>query len=220
MQEAARICSCCHHRAFYLLHRANYQRHSPRAGRIRITVIMQGHIARLFALIGLSIVFLEPLLPASAATYYIAATGNDSNPGTLASPWATVQKAADTMVAGDTAIVEDGTYVTPEVVFRKSGAAGNPITLIAQNKWQAILSSTSGCTPGIVVFASYITIENLRLASDPSNVYCGHYTAQNAILWAGPGTDAHPNSPSTQYSHLTFQGNYADASNVAFHRSI
>ena len=34
-------------------------------------------------------------------TYYVATTGRDSNPGTIAQPWRTVQKAANTLTAGD-----------------------------------------------------------------------------------------------------------------------
>ena len=47
---------------------------------------------------------------AHAATYYVATTGSDSNPGTEAQPWRTVQHAADTMVAGDTVYIRGGIY--------------------------------------------------------------------------------------------------------------
>ena len=47
---------------------------------------------------------------AFGATYYVATTGNDSWPGSEAEPWATLQKAVDTIAAGDTAIVKPGTY--------------------------------------------------------------------------------------------------------------
>ena len=58
------------------------------------------------------------LLPAlvSATTYYVSTTGNDTNPGTQTQPWKTIQKAADTMVAGDTVKIQPGTY-TMEVDF-------------------------------------------------------------------------------------------------------
>ena len=36
-----------------------------------------------------------------AASCYVAKAGNDSNPGTEAQPWLTIQKSADTIVAGD-----------------------------------------------------------------------------------------------------------------------
>ena len=64
---------------------------------------------------------------ASATTYYVAKNGSDSNPGTEASPWLTISKAASTLTAGDTVYVKAGTYAE-QVVPANSGSAGNYIT--------------------------------------------------------------------------------------------
>jgi len=40
------------------------------------------------------------LAVASGATYYVATTGNDTNPGTFDQPWRNIGKAASTVVAG------------------------------------------------------------------------------------------------------------------------
>jgi hypothetical protein len=48
--------------------------------------------------------------PTTNNTYYVATTGNDTNPGTQSQPWRTIQHAADTAQAGDTVIVKAGTY--------------------------------------------------------------------------------------------------------------
>lgn len=116
-----------------------------------------------------------------AATYYVATTGNDGNVGSSSAPWQTLQKAANTMVAGDTTIVRNGTYTQGKLAF--SGHSGTPsarITLQAENRHLAILSSTSSCDPGISLQASYITIDGLRLTVSPNDVRCtasstGHY---------------------------------------------
>jgi len=42
--------------------------------------------------------------------YYVALDGDDSNPGTLDDPWRTIQKAADTITAGETVLVRGGVY--------------------------------------------------------------------------------------------------------------
>jgi|GEM_PF-568162 len=73
---------------------------------------------------------------AAAKTYYVATTGSDSNPGTEALPFATLQKAVDTMVAGDTTLVKNGTYTKQTdrgafVRFTRSGTADAWITLKA-----------------------------------------------------------------------------------------
>jgi hypothetical protein len=54
----------------------------------------------------------------SGKTYYVSTTGNDANPGTLNSPWRTIQHAANSVHAGDTVEVEGGTY--NEIVTMKT----------------------------------------------------------------------------------------------------
>jgi hypothetical protein len=56
----------------------------------------------------------------NAATYYVAATGNDSNVGSLALPWATLSKANQAISAGDTVIVRGGTYRSQGATITKS----------------------------------------------------------------------------------------------------
>jgi hypothetical protein len=55
------------------------------------------------------------LFPSScrAAVYYVAGdTGSDSNAGSITAPWKTIQKAANTVVAGDTVNVKGGVTYT------------------------------------------------------------------------------------------------------------
>ena len=62
-----------------------------------------------------------------SATYYVSPTGSDANPGTANQPWRTIQKAADTLIAGDTVYIKSGTY-SEQVVPKNSGNADNYIT--------------------------------------------------------------------------------------------
>lgn len=65
-----------------------------------------------------------------ATVYYTAAedpAANDSNPGTEALPWKTIQKGADTMQPGDTLRIKRGTY-RETVTIHTSGAPGAYIT--------------------------------------------------------------------------------------------
>src|SRR5262249_31357167 len=51
-----------------------------------------------------------PAPPGPGTTYYVSPTGSDSNPGSEAAPFKTIQKAADIVNPGDAVIVEDGVY--------------------------------------------------------------------------------------------------------------
>jgi parallel beta-helix repeat protein len=69
---------------------------------------------------------------AYAASYYvdtggIGGTCNDSNPGSVGSPWCTIAKATATAVAGDIVYLRSGTY-RETITANNSGSAGSPIT--------------------------------------------------------------------------------------------
>ena len=90
-----------------------------------------------------------------AATYYVAPTGADSNPGSVSLPFQTIQAGVNAAGAGDTIIVQDGTYSAPSsctdpngsmaVNIGKAGTASAPITLMAANKWKAVLDAQMLC---------------------------------------------------------------------------
>ena len=80
-------------------------------------------------------------IPASAAEYYVSPSGNDtSGDGSQGRPWKTIQKAADTMSAGDTCHVLDGEYA--EMVRpARSGAAGQYISFVAEGSSVSVIGT-------------------------------------------------------------------------------
>jgi hypothetical protein len=58
--------------------------------------------------------------------FYVATTGDDSNPGSLNKPWATIQKACDDALPGSTVHIHEGNY-EENLVMNVSGAAGQKI---------------------------------------------------------------------------------------------
>lgn len=80
---------------------------------------------------------------AQAATYYVATTGSDSNPGTSSQPWRTVAHATSKMVAGDTTYVRGGTYNEGEIRFVRSGTQSAPIKLLNQSGQLPVINCTT-----------------------------------------------------------------------------
>jgi hypothetical protein len=104
-----------------------------------------------------------------ANVYYVAPPplGNDANLGTQTAPWATIQHAAETLVAGDTVYIMAGTY-NERVVPQNSGNAGSPITYAAYPGETAIIDGTGVVVPeygGLFDLAErdYIRVSGLQV---------------------------------------------------------
>ena len=69
------------------------------------------------------------MLPASSGqAFYVATNGSDSNAGTQAAPWRTIQKALNTLQPGQRALVRAGTY-NESLVMNRAGTSSAPITV-------------------------------------------------------------------------------------------
>lgn len=66
-----------------------------------------------------------------AATFYVSTNGGDNSPGNEAQPWRTIQKAANTMSAGDTVYVQSGHFDERVTTVRGGTAPENRITFRA-----------------------------------------------------------------------------------------
>ncbi|MFD9438428.1 right-handed parallel beta-helix repeat-containing protein [Streptomyces sp. NPDC060006] len=87
-----------------------------------------------------------------ATDLYVATNGSDSNPGTLAAPLKTIQRAVDLAQAGVTIQVRGGTYApSTNIQLIKSGTAGQPITLRGYNGERVVIDGENmPYTPGAV----------------------------------------------------------------------
>ena len=129
------------------------------------------------------LVILEFVGGAYATTYYVSPTGSDPNPGTESRPFATIQKAADVMVGGDTCIVKDGTYTDTNSdgyvvdVRAFSGAdKNNQVTFKAENVGGATLDGQENGTHVWSVCwylyqASYVRLEGFKVTNCRVGIY-------------------------------------------------
>jgi hypothetical protein len=86
--------------------------------------------------------------PPPTGTLIVATHGNDANPGTLAQPLLTIQRAVDLVAPGGTIVVRGGTYApTKAVQVLKDGTSGSPITLTSYNGEQVIVDGETCPTP-------------------------------------------------------------------------
>jgi parallel beta-helix repeat protein len=91
---------------------------------------------------------------ASATTYYVATTGNDSANGSSTAPWQTLQHAVETIAPGDVILVRSGTYAGCRI--RNSGTQAAPKTL-SRDVGAAVVINTPGPQNS---HSSLIEIEN------------------------------------------------------------
>lgn len=102
-----------------------------------------------------------------AKTYYVDqshSSANDSNSGTLNSPWKTIQHAAETLEAGDTVFIRQGVYYE-NIYFENSGnaTAGHIIFSAYNNETPIIDGNGVDAGNGIIIDKSYIKLIGLEV---------------------------------------------------------
>jgi hypothetical protein len=109
--------------------------------------------------------------------YYVATNGLDSNAGTQDAPWRTVQRAANSVMPGDTVYVRGGVYNETVDVPTSGSAAAGPITFSSYPGETAALSGKGLSIPASAMRGlwnladrSYVTIQGFDV---------GYYSASS-----------------------------------------
>ena len=90
------------------------------------------------------------------ADYYVSTTGSDSNPGTLASPFLTIQYASSVVVPGNTVHIRAGTYREVITMNGLDGTAADPIVFQNYNGEEVVISGAIEVTAPWVVHSGNI----------------------------------------------------------------
>jgi hypothetical protein len=104
----------------------------------------------------------------SNSSFYVSKTGDDSNPGTQAAPWRTVQHAADTVRAGSTVNVRGGIYEELLNIKTSGNATDGFITFRSYPGETAVLDAeyfVPGGRSAIVTIhdKSYVRVEGFEI---------------------------------------------------------
>lgn len=100
--------------------------------------------------------------------YYVSLSGSDSNPGTSAQPWKTIQHACDNATPNSVVNIMAGTY-SERVEVNVSGTAGSPIVFRNKPGDAVVLDGGGNGTPEAIfgIFdQSYITVQGLRITNN------------------------------------------------------
>jgi len=116
-----------------------------------------------------------PTTAPSSRIFYVSLSGSDSYPGTQSQPWRTLQKAANTLAAGDTVKILPGTYAE-KFAPQNSGTAAayitytaDPGTVILEGTGVSLAADAKGDGLVQIQGKSYIRVENLTIRNASVN---------------------------------------------------
>lgn len=146
---------------------------------------------------------------ANAADFYMSPSGSDSNPGTLAAPWKTLNRSRNTVRAGDTVYLRGGDYFINErqVLNGASGTASAPITY----------KNYQGETPRIITDAGRSLLTTTSLGASLLSISKPYYIIDGisfAQTEASRRVAMENNTPTADYASASAAAMYLWASNI------
>ena len=148
------------------------------------------------------------------SSFYVSTTGNDSNPGTQAAPWRTVQHAAEVARAGSTVNVRAGVYEELVSIKVSGNATGGYITFRSYPGETAVLDAgyftPSGRQAVLTIHnQSYVRIEGFEIRNFHT---AEHRLAPLGISIMGSGSHIELLKNNVHHIEQTFPGRDAPGS--------
>jgi hypothetical protein len=157
--------------------------------------------------------------------YYVATTGLDTNSGTLANPWKTIQYGCNQLQAGDTLNILAGTYAE-KIDLDVSGTAGAYITIQNYQNDIVIIDAINFNDDNAIIWTdnAYLIIKGLHLTNNIYNFASGlslqgaahHIEILNNKI-SNIKFDADPNATITSNTNAVPLGIYADSATNSIH---
>ncbi|MBV9024650.1 MAG: sigma-70 family RNA polymerase sigma factor [Streptomycetaceae bacterium] len=110
----------------------------------------------------------------ATADYYVAPDGDDTNPGTLARPFATLTRAVSKARPGQTVGVRGGTYRPGSTIALKtSGTVGRPITVSNYRDERPVFDGAGLPARAwfVVQSGAYTTVQGIEIVNAPNVAY-------------------------------------------------
>lgn len=180
----------------------NVQRVQTEEGEIMvkqsIKFITQISLIALFIIVGIS-------TASWATTYYVAPTGNNGNPGTLAAPFQTIQNGLNFLQPGDTLMIRGGTY-NEALVLKQSGTSTGVITIKPYTGETVTVSSGNSKVLRTNGSKHYYTIDGIRFISN----HIMYGVQKDFTLDFGDGVWAGNNVPSAGNNNFILRNCYVE----------
>ncbi len=142
------------------------------------------------------------------SSFYVSTTGSDTNPGTQAAPWRTIQHAADVARAGNTISVRGGVYEELVTVKSSGNATDGYITFKSYSGETAVLDATHFTPEGrsailTIHNQSYVRIEGFEIRNFRT---AEHHLAPLGISIMGSGSHIELLKNNVHHIENTFPG--------------
>ena len=164
----------------------------------------------------------------SQSNYYVAKNGNNSNNGSLNSPWKTIQYGVNQLLAGDMLHIKAGTY-EEKLDVDVSGTAAAYITIRNYQNDNVILDAINSNNDNAILWTdnAYLRIQGLHFTNNIIN-FAGGITLQGAahhieILKnkiSNIKFSADPNAAVTNNTNAVPLGIYADSVTDSIHNIL
>jgi Protein of unknown function (DUF1565) len=134
------------------------------------------HLAAVLMILTVLLSLATPGRVAEATAFYVATYGNDTNPGTIARPWRTVQRAANLATPGSTVHIRAGIYKERVTVNVSGSSSAGFITFRNYPNEAAVMDGTGLTVPAtetgmfLLKDRSYIVVKGLEIRNYRTSV--------------------------------------------------